>query len=194
MFKSLLFVVTLTSLCCISSAQSQPSAVHLPSSVQAVPSPGNASRESVLRLLEIRQTKRNMQVMRESMATAGKQGARQGFLKEVPDASEKQLKLVDSIWDDIFKEFNIDDLMELVVTVYQHHLSQADVNGLIAFYESPLGQKFLAEQPAMMQESIKASSEYAQSKMEPMMKRMDEKMKALMDTKPQANSAAPKQP
>jgi uncharacterized protein len=39
-----------------------------------------------------------------------------------------------------------------MTTVYQHHLSKADVDAMIAFYSSPAGQHLLNAQPAIMKE------------------------------------------
>jgi hypothetical protein len=42
------------------------------------------------------------------------------------------------------------------VPVYERHLTHADVQSILAFYDSPAGQKLLKGTPAMMAESAQA--------------------------------------
>ena len=44
-------------------------------------------------------------------------------------------------------------VMEMLVPIYDKHLTHADIKGLIAFYETPVGRKLLAVMPRMHQES-----------------------------------------
>jgi hypothetical protein len=48
--------------------------------------------------------------------------------------------------------YTIDTMITDMTTVYQHHLSRTDVDGMIAFYASPAGQHLLNAQPAIMKE------------------------------------------
>lgn len=44
-------------------------------------------------------------------------------------------------------------VMEMLVPIYDKHLTHADIKELIAFYETPVGRKLLAVMPLMHQES-----------------------------------------
>lgn len=44
-------------------------------------------------------------------------------------------------------------VMEMLVPIYDKHLTHEDIKGLIAFYETPVGRKLLAVMPRMHQES-----------------------------------------
>lgn len=57
-------------------------------------------------------------------------------------------------WDDVKKEMNADELVELVVPIYARHLTHEDVIALVAFYETPVGKKMIAVQPALVAESM----------------------------------------
>lgn len=57
------------------------------------------------------------------------------------------------------------ELVERFVEVYDRHFSEADIDALRAFYDSPLGQKLLAEQPAIARESIAVGQRYALEKL-----------------------------
>ena len=48
----------------------------------------------------------------------------------------------------------------LVVPVYDRHFSADELRQLIAFYQSPIGQKMISEQPAVLQESMEAGRQW----------------------------------
>ena len=48
----------------------------------------------------------------------------------------------------------------MVVPVYDRHYSSAELRQLIAFYQSPIGQKVIAELPAITQESMDAGRQW----------------------------------
>ena len=69
--------------------------------------------------------------------------------------------------DDFEKEFlaslNINELVDLVVPIYDRHLAEKDIDGMLAFYRSPLGQRVLQALPTITAESQKAGQEWGQS-------------------------------
>ncbi len=70
--------------------------------------------------------------------------------------------LPQAFWDDVRKEFNGEGLIELVVPIYARHLTRDDVKALITFYESPVGKKLVAAQPAIVAESMAAGQIWGQ--------------------------------
>jgi len=54
------------------------------------------------------------------------------------------------------------EILDAVVPVYAHHLSLEDIQGLIRFYESPLGQRVVKVMPDVMQESQNAGGKLVQ--------------------------------
>jgi hypothetical protein len=57
-------------------------------------------------------------------------------------------------WSEFRREVKPGDLENLIVPIYSKHLSDLDLDGLIAFYSSPLGQKLSREMPSILQESV----------------------------------------
>ena len=49
------------------------------------------------------------------------------------------------------------------VEVYRSSFDQAEIDGLIAFYEGPIGQAFVAKMPVVVQKSMQASQARLQS-------------------------------
>lgn len=54
------------------------------------------------------------------------------------------------------------EVIDAVVPVYAHHLSLEDIQGLIRFYESPLGQRVVKVMPEVIQESQNAGGKIVQ--------------------------------
>ena len=67
--------------------------------------------------------------------------------KAMPQVPEK-------FWGDFMKEVHTDELVDLIVPVYDRNLTQGDVTELIHFYESPTGKKFVSVLPKITQESM----------------------------------------
>ena len=76
--------------------------------------------------------------------------------------AKKTLPLPPKAQDDFETEFlneiKVDDLVQLVVPVYDKYYTEAEIDQLTAFYKSPLGQKMVASLPMMMQETSKAGA------------------------------------
>jgi hypothetical protein len=52
------------------------------------------------------------------------------------------------------------ELEEGYVTLYDRHFTTAEIRELIAFYDSPIGKRFLTEQPGLMREGIALGQEW----------------------------------
>ena len=78
------------------------------------------------------------------------------------------------------EEMTWDKLRPLYVQIYQESFTQEEIDGLIAFYESPAGVAFVEKMPVVMQKSMSIM----QSRMAPMLERMKAAMKeAIPETK-----------
>jgi hypothetical protein len=69
----------------------------------------------------------------------------------------------ESFWADFSKKANPNELIDLVVPIYDRHLSSDDVKGLVAFYQTPPGKNFIAAQPKITQESMTAGQEWGRT-------------------------------
>jgi len=69
--------------------------------------------------------------------------------------------------DDFEKEFlatvDAKDLVDLVVPIYDRHFSEQDIDGMLAFYRSPVGQHFTKALPQVTAESQKAGEEWGKA-------------------------------
>ena len=157
----------------------------------ATPATEKPSREDVVKYLEALHVRRTMDQMIEGMKKQMKVGAEAGMKHQLPDATPEQLAKITSMVDDSLSEIKVDELIEVVIPIYQEHISKADLQQVLAFYQSPVGQRLLDEQPAMMQESMQKSSELMQTKLPEIFKKLDERFaKEFPETKAPAKSAA----
>lgn len=52
------------------------------------------------------------------------------------------------------------EFIELLVPIYSHHFSAAELRDLLAFYRTPLGQRLLEAQPDLTREAILAGQQW----------------------------------
>jgi uncharacterized protein len=98
---------------------------------------------------------------------------------------------MDKMMDDMFKDLPIEELLQVMIPVYQKHLTKEDVEALNAFYSTPSGQRILKEMPAVTAEAMQASTGIIQKMMTKAEERMQSEMAALQkandgNSKPQS--------
>jgi hypothetical protein len=106
------------------------------------------------------------QVMRRSMEASTQGQQLSPAQRRVIDATAAKFVQV------MREEMTWDKMRPLYVQIYQESFTQEEIDGLIAFYESPAGVAFVEKMPFVMQKSMSIM----QSRMAPML----EKMKAAM--------------
>lgn len=104
----------------------------------------NTKREKIQKLLELSGAgKVGIQVMNQMMTS---------FKSTYSHASQQ-------FWDDFKKEVKAKDMVDLVIQTDEKHYSEQDIEQLIIFYKSPIGQKTIALTPLITQESMIARQE-----------------------------------
>lgn len=72
------------------------------------------------------------------------------------------IALPPSFWDDARKRLlNEEDLLRLWTPAYVHQFTDAEIRGLIGFYRSPVGGRYVAALPAIESESLDAGAQLA---------------------------------
>ena len=54
----------------------------------------------------------------------------------------------------------VDDLVGMLAPIYQKHLTLKDLQEIVKFYESPVGKKMAAAQPAIVSDSMKVGQQW----------------------------------
>lgn len=63
-------------------------------------------------------------------------------------------------WDKFMAEMNMDELMDLMVPIYDKYYTQEEIKGLTEFYQTELGKKTISVMPSLMQESMVAGQQW----------------------------------
>ena len=72
--------------------------------------------------------------------------SREKLLATVPN-NDKGQAFVNAFAASYQKKFDVDQVTEQLVTVYDKHFTEEEIKGLLQFYGSPIGQKVAAEMP-----------------------------------------------
>ena len=106
-----------------------------------------ASKESIEKLMQVTGAGNLGQQMLAQMLPAMQQ--------MIPDAPPE-------FWQSVQQEINIDEMVAMVVPIYQKHLSEEDIQSMLAFFASPAGKKLISVQPVIMQESMQKGQLWGQ--------------------------------
>jgi hypothetical protein len=68
----------------------------------------------------------------------------------------------------------VGEMVDAMVPIYQKHLTKEDIDGILAFYASPIGQKLQREQSAMMQEGMEVGAAIGRRRLGDLMQQMDD--------------------
>jgi uncharacterized protein len=141
---------------------------------QTKDSASTPSKDEVLKFMDVLHIKSQLNQYFDGVAKQAKLGAEEGFKEKVPNATPDQLAQVDKFADEMFKNMPVDEMIDAMIPIYQKHLTKEDLDGILAFYASPIGQKLQREQPAMTQESMQVGGEIGRRRIGSMMQQMDE--------------------
>jgi uncharacterized protein len=176
----------------------QPSTAKAPAQVkpnQTAALPADApTREDVLKLFQMLDISKTMDAMFKAAKEQTREMAEQMIQEKIPEATAAQKKQFEEMLDEVFAEALgpkvMNEILEATVPVYQRHLSKSDLEAMMAFYSSPVGQKLLREQPAMVQESMQAAAGIQQRLARSVFMKIDERMQKL--TEQDKENAKPK--
>ena len=128
------------------------------------------SEASIEQLLEVGQAHKLVDTMTAQM---------DGYMKQIMQQATQGQHITPEIQKGIDKReaemmsmlkemLDWDKLEPMYVRVYQKSFTQGEVDGMVAFYKTPIGQALLTKMPAVMQNTLNEM----QQMMQPMMQRM----------------------
>src|ERR1700722_4149288 len=120
-----------------------------PAAVKPIDPVKDADLRSLMELIGARDQ------MQDAVANSSEQ-YREKLLATVPNNGQGQA-FVTSFIGSYQKKFDVDQLTERLVALYDKHYSDEEIKALLQFYGSPLGQKVAAETPKIARE-IQATS------------------------------------
>jgi len=145
-------------------------------SAQQATNDSPASKEDIERYLEVMHARDMMTKMVDAMSKPMHQMIHEQFEKDKAKLPPDFEARMDKMLDDEMKSFPWGEMLDAMVPVYQKHLTKGDVTALIAFYNSPTGQKVLREMPEVMQEAMEAVMPIMRRQMEAMTQRMQQEV------------------
>ena len=144
------------------------------------------TRTEVLKFMEVMQTRHRLESMARTQQEELKTRVHNMFSKALPDATPaEQAKFEDivaSTLGDLFTDYPVDDVLRDMIPIYQSHFSESDLNQIVAFYSSPVGQKVLKEMPALSAESTLVSDIGMQPKIDEAMKKVGVRLREMIDS------------
>ena len=135
----------------------QPGVLHPPAASPATDASAPASPSSVERLLKAIDIERTVDATFAQVGQIAEGMATQAGIRPQDRAIfERYMQRVAEV---MREEAGWAKLKEPMVQIYIKHYTEAEVQGLIAFYESPLGRSMTAKTPAIMQDSARVSQD-----------------------------------
>ncbi|MBQ0736109.1 DUF2059 domain-containing protein [Aquimarina celericrescens] len=105
-------------------------------------------------------------VLKTMFEVSGTEESYSTAIKGMFDMYKKQYTNVDaSVWDEFEQDFlqtSLDDLVIMLAPIYKKYMTKDDLEKLISFYETPVGQKFAKNTPLIMQESMQVGQAWGQ--------------------------------
>jgi hypothetical protein len=114
----------------------------------------------IRKLLEVTGTVKTMPEMLDQMIVE--------FRKALPNVPSE-------FWDDFRKEIKIDELVGLMVPVYDKHLSLEDIKAANAFFATPAGRHFAERMSVMSAEGFEVGRKWGEAKAQLVAERLKEK-------------------
>jgi hypothetical protein len=120
----------------------------------------NSKQEKIQQMLELTGAgKLGIQVMNQMMTN---------FKSTYPKVDQE-------FWNDFKKEVKAEDIVNLMIPIYDKHYSEKDIEQLILFYKSPIGRKTIAVTPLITQESMVAGQQWGMATGRKVIEKLKEK-------------------
>ncbi|HET8828327.1 MAG TPA: DUF2059 domain-containing protein [Pelobium sp.] len=99
---------------------------------------------------------------------------KQMFEQMIGSFKSRVSKVPDSFWETFQKEIDMDGLMAKTIPLYDKYYTEAEIDGLISFYQSDLGKKVITTLPPLMKESMEIGQAWGREIGEKVMKKLKE--------------------
>ena len=133
-----------------------------------------ASKESIDRLLKAANVEQMLTSIHAQLDTTMKAAMTQALSNQNAGADAQQYADAFSkkMSEEVKAELSWEKMRDLYQQVYAESFTQPEVDGLIAFYESPAGKAFVAKMPTVMQKSMALM----QQRMTPMVQHLQQSL------------------
>lgn len=87
----------------------------------------------------------------------------QGAQQFVNTYKENYKDIPDEFWNGFLKEVSTEEFSKLYIPIYSKYYTESDLDELIKFYKTPIGQKTISNLPLIMNESMEVGREWGQN-------------------------------
>jgi len=119
------------------------------------------------------------ETLKQMMAANGSAATYSALINQMVTAFKTQKPEVkEEVWEEFGKTFTksaSEDLLDILLPIYQKHLSLDDLKSIIVFYQSPTGKKLAEKTPFIAQESMQAGMAWGKKIGEEFAKKLAEK-------------------
>ena len=135
----------------------KPAAIAQATSTKPAATIGSAKEAAIRKLFEVSGIKESM----KSTMAAAMDNIRPTLARTLPPG-EYQGKLIDLFIERFQQKVKVDDIVELIIPIYDKYLSMEDVDALTKFYQTPAGKKALTTMTQVMVECANVSEKYGE--------------------------------
>lgn len=119
------------------------------------------------------------QALQKMIEVSGGEDSYKVVIHQFTEMYKEQYPEIDAkFWKEFEKEFQLaamNDLVVLLVPVYQKHLTLEDLNDIIAFYQTRAGKKFADKLPMILKDSMEVGAQWGAVIGERFARKMQEK-------------------
>lgn len=119
------------------------------------------------------------ETLRKMMEVSGSEATYKAAISQMVTMFKQQKS---SVPNEFWNEFeqaatkNVsEDLLNMLLPVYQRHLAETEIKDIIRFYQSPAGKKFAEKSPLIMQESMQIGQQWGMKIGQELEKKLKEK-------------------
>ena len=116
-----------------------------------------AKETKIRQLLDVVGTRALMEQTVKSMAETSQASLARALMK-----NESSERFVELFYVKLQSKLNTDEFVSLIIPIYDKYLTTEDIDGLIQFYQSPLGKRALKVLPQIVQEAQAAGFQWGQ--------------------------------
>ena len=142
-----------------------------------------AKEAAIRRLIEIMGGKKMMDQMAAQMVAQ----TRSELTKTIPQGTRGQ-QIADAYFQKLQARLRGEEVIELIIPIYNKYFAKEDIEALIQFYQSPLGQRFLQVMPQIASESLSLGMRWGQRIFEEIQKEMENEFPELKQEQKPARS------
>lgn len=139
-----------------------------------------ATKEDIQRYFDVMHSHEMMQKMVDAMAKPMHQMVHDQYVKDQDKLPADFEEHMNNVMDSMFRDMPWDEMIQAMMPAYQKHFTKGDIDAMVAFYNTPTGQKLLREMPEIVADSMQSMMPIMQKYMEKVQSRIQDETVAML--------------